>query len=127
MKERRRFARLSEVWPVKYRILGATKDKQTSRTVNVSSGGVRFYTNAILEPDTLLELELLVPASSSPAQITGRVVWQGKVVWCKESKGKERWPLEIGVEFVDIDDYDKERLIAYINSHLDKQEKSRGV
>lgn len=121
MDERRKFMRLSEVWPVQYKILGQESEKERSRTTNVSVCGARFYTNAILEPGTILEVELLIPADSLPVYSRGRVVWQGKVVWCKESDDKERWPLEVGVEFTDMDDYDRQRLYGYVNQRLKKQ------
>ncbi|PIQ89328.1 MAG: hypothetical protein COV72_03515 [Candidatus Omnitrophica bacterium CG11_big_fil_rev_8_21_14_0_20_42_13] len=122
MDERRKFPRLDEAWPVRYRILEFSgKQVHRSRTINVSAGGVRFFTNASLKPGTLLELELLIPSDSLPVYSRGKVVWQGRVVWCKESGDKDLLPLEIGVEFVDIDDYDKKRLYSYISQRIEKK------
>lgn len=121
MLERRRFVRLSESWPIKYKILGTEKDRENSLTVNIGEGGVKFYTNAILETGSILEIELLIPADSIPLQSTAKVVWKGKVIWCEESPHKDKWPLVVGVEFVNISDYDKKRLMIYVKNKLEKE------
>lgn len=120
MEERRKFVRIDAAWPVKFKILQSGEEKDSSRTTNVSAGGVRFYTNAVLNEGAVLELEMLIPADSVPIFSTGRVAWQGKVVWCRESDHKGKWPLEVGVEFTDMDAYDRERLQAYINKHVNQ-------
>lgn len=117
--------RLNAAWPVKFKIVNSPGDKESSRTLNVGAGGVRFYTNAVLEIGTIVELELFIPADSLPVFSKGRVAWQGRVAWRRELPEKDKWPLEIGVEFMDMDPYDSERLKSYIESRL-KKEKGDG-
>lgn len=121
MDERRKFVRLNAAWPVKFKITGSSKSGERTRTLNVGLGGVRFYTNAVLEIGTILELELFIPADSLPVFSRGRVVWQGRVVWRRELPEKDKWPLEIGVEFVGMDSYDLERLKDYIDNRIKKE------
>ena len=81
-KERRQHRRLDIRLPLEYRrVDDALENVFRTVTLNVSTGGVRFETEAEeLTPGTLLNLELTVPPGDGHWPLQGRVSAVGEVV-----------------------------------------------
>ena len=74
--EHRQFPRAPHSCEAKYRLHGLLTEGWVSITVlNISAGGVRFRTAEQLEPGTMLEVQLQLPADPTPLAIMGRVIW----------------------------------------------------
>lgn len=89
--ERRRFPRL-EV-PVVFR--QAKTEEKASPTLNLSSGGVRIYSNRYLKKGKQLEIELCFPSGNE-------VVASVRVVWTKVLPPNSDAAFDIGLEFIDL-------------------------
>ena len=102
MKERRRHLRINKSLFLTYRSL---RDYLTSssKSVDVSPGGIRFPVRRRLEAGTVLKMEI---HSRKP----GRVIpLTGTVVWVNEVTGG-RFPFEVGVRFLEISPADLDTL-----------------
>lgn len=117
MEEKRRFVRIE--WPVvvQYKTLEEpfTEDQIVGR--NISEGGVSFIVYERLQKDTKLDIEIQVPFDSLP------VFAKGRIAWVKKIGEKHAKTFEVGIEFTEIDLYDKERLKMYIDNEIRQREK----
>ncbi len=73
---------------------------------SISACGIAFPVNENIEPDTQLRLSLLLETSSEQISALGRVVG------CQEIGGQNNYCLR--VEFVEMSDSDREKLIQHI-------------
>lgn len=74
--EHRKFPRAPHSCEAKYRLYGLLTEGWVTITVlNISAGGVRFRAAEQLEPGTVLEVQLQLPADPAPLVIMGRVIW----------------------------------------------------
>ena len=93
-RERRRFQRVPQPFHAKYRLLGElTAGWSEVATMNLSAGGIRFRSEASLEPGALIELQLELPSEAS------LLIIQGRVIWCQ---ARASGVAESGVEFFDV-------------------------
>ncbi len=79
-------------------------------TVNVGSGGFFLATEAQLSIDTGLNLQIELPDGKLPICCRGRVAWINHPDWIK----KPQLPHGMGVEFVDISDEQKQRIVNFL-------------
>ncbi|MGR9109081.1 MAG: PilZ domain-containing protein [Gammaproteobacteria bacterium] len=95
-----------------YLISNLALPSKPAREVELSASGIAFAVENPIEPDTLLELKMILP----PSLVA--IVTQGRVVHCErnaeESEGNLRFT--VAVEFVGLADYDRELLIRHILS-----------
>lgn len=115
MSEKRRFPRLKETCGLKYRRIRSDtlpEEGLDALTVNISGGGVCFEVEEVLEPGSLIAVELSLPEFEAP------VVSLGRTVWC-EPRTDGRF--EVGMEFWWIgwgDDGAQRAISDYIKSEL---------
>ena len=116
-RERREFPRLKSAF-VDYAPIGkVTSEEISSLTENVSAKGICIFVPKEIKRDTLLSLKIYLPDGR------GAVKAKGKVVWTKASdflSVGERRHYDLGIEFVEIDDNDRERICEYTAQHPDE-------
>lgn len=101
--QKRRFIRVGDHLPVTYRIRGEQESFQTV-TENVSIGGAALKTDRFIALRTALDIDLNVGSRLIHAV--------GKVAWAAHLPHSDR--IRIGVEFVECDPFDAERLTDFI-------------
>ncbi len=106
--ERRKFIRLEVPIEMTYVLSqGDTIYKAVSN--NISAEGLRFQSEegSIKETD-LLDIALNLPKAPNPVHM------RAKVVWRKRSSLENEAPFYVGVEFVDIDEDNKNTFLKYL-------------
>lgn len=103
--DRRRLPRL--VAPVIYWTAGLDLLHHPRRSVDVSAGGMRVLSDELLEPHDRLELDLL-PPGDPPIRL-----W-AKVTWIKRLHEGVAATYEVGLQFIDVADADRQRLASLL-------------
>lgn len=84
-------------------------DESETRHVNLSASGIGFNCEEAFKPGDYLEIKMLLLSSVAV------IVTYGRVVHCRHNPDNEsRQPYTIGVEFIDMQDDDKEILVQYV-------------
>ena len=116
--ERRRFPRIRGA-VVEYVPLGEAAKEDVSFTKDVSKDGVCILIGEGIEIGTILCLKIYLPNSPDPIEAKGQVVWKEASSYLN-AKTSKRVYYDVGMEFVDIDQKNKERLYRYIQDTLDE-------
>lgn len=119
-KERREFPRLNVELFVRYKIVRPPEQEVEAKTKNISGGGVCLITREQLKPGVILAMDIKFPHSTQPALVSGRVVWSAESGLGPSPAGHERF--DNGIEFVEINDLDRQRIIEHVNSEQEKTE-----
>ncbi len=113
--EKRRYIRLE--MPIKI-IYNAKNDNQMKESFSkdISAEGLRFIASSPINPGAEIELKISLPDATNPVHI------QGKTVWCsKTNQGDEIY--EVGVEFVKIEEDNKNTFLKFLCDTMYKQAK----
>jgi len=87
----------------------ATGDMDRSaRPVSLSAGGIRFRAGSALAAGALLELRMVLLPSR-----TGLMV-RARVVHCQPADPEGEFPYQVGVEFEDLREVDRELLVRHL-------------
>ncbi len=105
MQEKRGFVRLDVDAHMMYKIKGKNDSACRMSLEDVSSNGVRVISNKLLQNSDLLELTLEIPGIDGVIRAQGRVAWQRQVTMDL---------LDTGIEFTQINDIDKKKLVDFI-------------
>lgn len=97
--EQRVFTRLKTHHLIKYRVI-SSKEKTLSFVRNISAGGVLFYSEEELPLESTLEMKISIPPRVEPVNVIARIV--------RSNPLKKIGGYEYGVEFVHIDEEDRE-------------------
>ena len=97
-KQKRKFSRLNEHHLLKYKVMGDGHGLSFVR--NISRGGVLFFSKQEISSGEMLEMEISMPPKDIPVKVVAKVVHTEKL---EKVQG-----YNIGVEFVTIDDKDRE-------------------
>jgi c-di-GMP-binding flagellar brake protein YcgR len=123
-KNRRRCRRFETALDVKYKFLNSSRSNTTLIGKNISEGGIGILTYEMIPKDTLLEMDIAIPAQKEPLRI------KGEVAWCEGYDAAQRFDKEgkrvflVGIEFFEAEKEQRAKLTEYINTHLaDKNEK----
>ena len=108
-EERRRFIRLEVPIEVKY-VVEEDSDPVRKRvaTKDLSCDGLRFISERKLDEGSLLDLNLTIPGATNPVHI------KGKAIWSKKLSTEDAAPFEVGVEFVQIEEDNKNTFLKYL-------------
>ena len=104
MEEKRRATRLYESISVRQRSQEDESIEETQAN-DISTGGLRMFTDNHLDVGSKLKIEINIPRSSRPYYA------EGEVVWLKEAQGGKDKKFDMGVKFLrimsknDIDDF----------------------
>jgi len=105
--ERRRHIRLVTPLNVTYAVAGNDKIvKVVSK--DISAVGVRFETKEKIDKGSIVELTLELPKASNPVHA------RGKLVWLKRVSLEDGSPYEAGVEFIKIEEDNKNTFLKYL-------------
>ena len=106
--ERRRFIRLKTPVLVTYSI-PETGDICKSVTKDISADGLRMESNdKDIKVSGIVELKLEIYGANNPVHAKGRVVWKKKI--CLEDNA----PYDIGIEFVEIEEDNKNTFLKFL-------------
>ena len=103
--ERRRLPRLAV--PVIYRRSGFDLFHHQRSSVDVNAGGMRVLSDEPLSPGDRLELDLL-PPGESPIHVWVKVAWSEALPTGSDAT------FEVGLQFTDVADEDRQRLASML-------------
>ncbi len=112
-KEQRRTQRFNITLDVSYKLLRSSQPNASTSSKDISEGGICIQSYEILPKGTPLETTINVPKSKEPVSIKGRVAWCEEVGQL-DKDGKRTF--STGIEFLEMDKKQRERLLDYINS-----------
>jgi c-di-GMP-binding flagellar brake protein YcgR len=103
-EERRRYFRVNTHLPVRYQLKGHPTKFGHTLSRDISEGGIRLLLNEFLPPKTEVLLEMIV---------LGKIVDPlARVVWSQRIPHSDDY--QIGLEFSEIDEIEREKLREYI-------------
>lgn len=112
----RKFPRLNLSCDVEYTVdnefPASSYHRESSKTKDISTGGMCFITYNNLPLGTIIKLKFRLGNEEHPMEVKGRVVWSEMF----NIGGMEGW--DNGVEFIDIAEKDRYRILKYIDSRL---------
>ncbi len=111
--DRRKYPRINAC--VAYSIVEDEGRGISSGSKNISAGGIAFFTRDNLGTNIILSIAVRLPDMSN---LKAKV----RVVWCEPVKVS--WDSdvchEVGVEFIKIDEIDRQKISKYVFLRLDK-------
>lgn len=118
--EIRRFERLN--YSLDTRILLPKDEELSSQTVDISKGGIAFYSPRPFKTDAKVELALRMPNRDKPLML------KSQTAWIKEISNEDVRRYKIGLEFVGLKDVEKKIISGFLKSLKDqkKDEKHQG-
>lgn len=106
--ERRRYIRLKTPVSVTYTAPN-TGVVHSSTTKDMSADGLRLETRARdIEKGSLLELKLELHGANNPVHA------KGKVVWMKQLSLEDDAPYDVGIEFIEIEEDNKNTFLKFL-------------
>ncbi len=109
--EKRRFTRVKLKAPLCYQVRGVN-DFNNTVAENISEGGVGIINSRFINSETLLNLKIKV--LSRVLSAIGRVAWVSSLPHSNMFRA--------GIEFIEIDTWDKSYLFDYISMQSNKAE-----
>ncbi len=116
--DRRRAERFNAELDVKYNLLKAQPSRLQTNSKNISESGIAVLVYEILPKDSLVDMDIVLPGRDDAIKTKGRIAW------CEDRNGLERFDKEgkrtfmAGIEFVDTEKKQRDRLLSYINNNL---------
>jgi c-di-GMP-binding flagellar brake protein YcgR len=112
-EEKREFVRLNVLADVVYS-RHTSEDLKLTLTKNISAGGICLIVYESFKEGDLLDLKIGLPQDENPINAVGRVVWSIEFFILNDTKSKR---YDIGVEFVNLDPKERERINKYVFSY----------
>ncbi len=107
IEERRKFIRLEVPLELKYIVEGDAVRKEVT-TKDISCEGLRFISEEDVKKGAALELNLGVPDAPNPVHI------KGKTIWTKRLSTQDDSPYEVGIEFTEIEEDNKNTFLKFL-------------
>jgi len=118
-QERRQYLRVQA--PLNIRVINAGNTVRKTETKDISPLGLRFEVEqGVLEINDKVELKIEIPNALSPVHAKAKVVWKRKVA---EGEGSS---VDIGCEFTDIEEDNKNTFLKYFCDLLYERGKEAG-
>jgi c-di-GMP-binding flagellar brake protein YcgR len=108
VKEKRQFKRRQILIDVSCDIQAGAKGIGSS-TKDISAGGICLVSKELFEVDNIMEFRFVIPDTEKAIQITGKVMWIEK-----SSVHTDRFYYS-GIEFMDIDDIDRDLIAKFVD------------
>ena len=106
--ERRKYIRLAAPVSMSY-IVPASGKAYDTLTKNISADGVRFETgDKTLKVSDMIELKLNITNSPNPVHVKGKIIWKEKLSL------EDRAPFDVGIEFVEIEEDNKNTFLRFL-------------
>jgi Tfp pilus assembly protein PilZ len=111
--EKRQSPRVKPSFSVRYKALqdGAETVDAGSVDCDISTGGLRFMANEFFSTACRLILELDIPAAPEPIKAVS------EVAWIQKANPGAGYQYEVGNQFMEITEKDRERIAMYVSSH----------
>ena len=74
-KEQRRFDRVPETFPSRYRLSGSGEPWREVKAVNLSAGGMRLLSDVPFPEGSLIDVRFTVPTMEKSMELKGCVAW----------------------------------------------------
>lgn len=128
--EIRRFERIN--YSLDTRILMPKDEELSSQTVDISKGGIAFYSPRPIKTDARVDLALRMPNQDKPLML------KSQTAWIKEISNEDVRRYKIGLEFIGLKDGEKKIISGFLkslkpegygaasNSRSHKDEKKKG-
>jgi len=117
-RDRRKFVRLNSAFDVVYARRKLTPGQKLALSKNISAGGICLILYSAYDDvknGDILDLSLYLPKQKKPVNAIGKVVWVRKFEIKDKVKGQR---FEAGVEFVAIDNKDRENIRKYVFAYF---------
>jgi c-di-GMP-binding flagellar brake protein YcgR len=111
-RERRQSIRVNASLIVRYSVAKKHNVKLNGRMKDISSGGMRLLVNEKLGDGTLLLLEFDLPEAKDVINAEGKVMWADGKYDERDETGRRIF--HTGIQFVNMKQDDKNRLVNYI-------------
>lgn len=109
IEERRRFIRLEVPIEVKYVIEeDLNQARKRVATKDLSCDGLRFISGEKIDEGFVIDLNLTIPGAANPVHIKGKTIWSRKV------STEDAAPFEVGIEFTQIEEDNKNTFLKYL-------------
>ncbi len=106
--ERRRYLRLRAPIDI-FCYIPEKENSHSATTKNISADGLRFETrNKTIDESSIIELKLNIPDVANPVHAKGRVVWKKKISL------EDTAPFDVGIEFIDIEEDNKNTFLKFL-------------
>lgn len=106
--DRRRHIRLKAPLSLSYNVIDAGEVRQTT-TKDISADGLRFETHdKAFGENAVLEVKLGIPEAANAVHAKCRVVWKKKLSL------EDRAPFDVGVEFIEIEEDNKNTFLKFL-------------
>jgi hypothetical protein len=106
--EKRRYIRLKTPIPLTY-IVPDSGNTCNSVTKDISADGLRFETTEkSLKEGSVIEFKLALPGANNPIHAKGRIVWKRRLSL------EDNAPYDLGVEFVEIEEDNKNTFLKFL-------------
>jgi hypothetical protein len=106
--ERRKYIRLKTPVPVTCTV-PETGSVYNALTKDISTDGLRMESGAKdIKVSGIVELKLDIPGTHNPVHV------KGKIVWKKRLSIEDNAPYEIGVEFIEIEEDNKNTFLKFL-------------
>jgi len=112
--EVRRFERIN--YSLDARILLPKDEELSSQTVDISKGGIAFYSPRPFKTDARVELALRIPDQDKPLML------KSQTAWIKEISNEDIRRYKIGLEFIGLKGREKKMISGFLKS-LKEQKK----
>lgn len=116
--ERREFPRLKVNINVDYTVVATDSPRHRYLSRNISGGGICVTVDEPLEIGVYLYLVMLLPDNKTPISSLGRVAWREKI---SPLDSGQKMSYDVGVEFIDIEKSEQERITRYVETGLRKE------
>jgi c-di-GMP-binding flagellar brake protein YcgR len=112
VNQKREFVRLNITLPVRFRVIveeGEEGPEQIEEgvTIDISAGGILFYTQAQLQTDGKLEIELQLSRDES-------LICRGHVIRLLKPDEHDKNAIRIAIEYDDITEAQRDRIFRFI-------------
>ncbi|MCM8823837.1 MAG: PilZ domain-containing protein [Candidatus Omnitrophica bacterium] len=108
-QEKWKYPRVNASLNVDYTLRGDEVREGKAVTENISTRGVCLLVYERIEIGKELDLKIYLPDEKNPLETKGKIVWQAKAPLNINSN-------RLGIEFVEINDRDRERIVRYLCS-----------
>lgn len=106
-EERRKFTRYAVPLKISY-VLEGDNTVYKGTTKNISSLGIRFESEKMLNEGNALELKLEIPKAPNPVHA------QGRLVWVKKLTLEDTSSFDVGMEFVKVEEDNKNTFLKFM-------------
>lgn len=106
--ERRKYIRLKTPIPLTY-VIPQTGNTYDAVTKDISADGLRFETKEKdLKESCQIELKLAIYGANNPIHAKGKVVWKRQVSL------EDNAPYDVGIEFIEIEEDNKNTFLKFL-------------